>query len=100
MSDPCGPLGGVMFSEMRPSRPRAVLALALMFLAAPLGIGAQQAARMPRVGILGIGPTPSRQELEKSVAANPFWLSMKELGWVDGKNMLVERRFGESADQL
>jgi len=25
---------------------------------------------------------------------------MRQLGWVDGRNMVVERRFGESADQL
>jgi putative ABC transport system substrate-binding protein len=25
---------------------------------------------------------------------------MRQLGWVDGRNMIVERRFGESADQL
>jgi putative ABC transport system substrate-binding protein len=25
---------------------------------------------------------------------------MRQLGWVDGQNMVVERRFGESADQL
>ena len=25
---------------------------------------------------------------------------MRELGWVDGQNMVVERRFGESVDQL
>jgi len=25
---------------------------------------------------------------------------MREFGWVDGQNMVVERRFGESADQL
>src|SRR6266849_9805394 len=55
---------------------------------------------MARVGILGIGPAPSQQELAKSVSTNPFWLSMKELGWVDGQNMVVERRFGESAEQL
>src|SRR6266852_7549751 len=55
---------------------------------------------MARVGILGIGPAPSLQELAKSVATNPFWLSMRQLGWVDGQNLVVERRFGESADQL
>src|SRR4029077_7301560 len=42
----------------------------------------------------------SPQALAKSVSTNPFWLSMRELGWVDGQNMVVERRFGESADQL
>jgi putative ABC transport system substrate-binding protein len=69
-------------------------------LAAPLAAEAQRPEKMARVGILGIGTTPSPQELAKSVATNPFWLSMRELGWVDGQNMVVERRFGESVDQL
>jgi putative tryptophan/tyrosine transport system substrate-binding protein len=69
-------------------------------LAAPLTAQAQKSEKMARVGILGIGPAPSPQELAKSVSTNPFWLSMGQLGWVDGRNMVVERRFGESADQL
>jgi len=69
-------------------------------LAAPLAAEAQKSEKMARVGILGIGPAPNPQELAKSVSTNPFWLSMRELGWVDGQNMVVERRFGESADQL
>jgi len=69
-------------------------------LVAPPVVEAQQPGKMPRVGILGIGPTPSPQELAQSVATNQFWIAMKELGWVDGRNMLVERRFGESDDQL
>jgi len=74
--------------------------LAGSLLAAPLAAEAQKPEKIARVGILGIGPTPSPQELAKSVATNPFWLSMRQLGWVDGQNMVVERRFGESADQL
>jgi putative ABC transport system substrate-binding protein len=69
-------------------------------LAAPLAATAQKSEKKARVGILGIGTAPSPQELAKSVSTNPFWLSMRELGWVDGQNMVVERRFGESADQL
>ena len=69
-------------------------------LASPLAAEAQKPEKIARVGILGIGPAPSPQELAKSVATNPFWLSMRQLGWVDGQNMVVERRFGESADQL
>ncbi|HMH53266.1 MAG TPA: ABC transporter substrate-binding protein [Candidatus Acidoferrum sp.] len=69
-------------------------------LAAPLAAEAQKSEKMPRVGILNIGPAPSPRELAKSVSTNPFWMSMRELGWVDGQNMVVERRFGESADQL
>ena len=68
--------------------------------AATVAAEVQQAGKMVRVGILGVGRTPSPQELARSVAANPFWLSMKELGWVEGRNMLIERRFGESTEQL
>jgi putative ABC transport system substrate-binding protein len=69
-------------------------------LAAPRAAEAQKPGKMARVGVLGIGSAPSPDELAKSVATNPLWLSMKELGWVDGQNMVVERRFGESAEQL
>jgi putative ABC transport system substrate-binding protein len=80
---------------------RAFLAgTGVVLLAAPLAAEAQKSVKMARVGILGIGPTPSPQELAKSVSTNPFWISMRELGWVDGQNMVVERRFGESVDQL
>ena len=71
-----------------------------VLLAAPRTAYAQRSGKKARVGILGIGTAPSPQDLAKSVATNPFWLSMRELGWVDGQNMLVERRFGESAEQL
>ncbi len=74
--------------------------LTLGTLGAPLAADAQKSEKMARVGILGIGPAPSPQELAESVSTNPFWLSMRQLGWVDGQNMVVERRFGESADQL
>jgi putative tryptophan/tyrosine transport system substrate-binding protein len=69
-------------------------------LAAPLVAEGQKPEKMARLGILNIGPVPSPQELAKSVSTNPFWVSMRQLGWVDGQNMVVERRFGESADQL
>jgi putative ABC transport system substrate-binding protein len=69
-------------------------------LTTPFAAEAQKSEKMPRVGILGIGPAPSPPELAKSVATNRFWLSMRDLGWVDGQNMVVERRFGESTEQL
>jgi len=52
------------------------------------------------MGILNMGPAPTPQGLAKSVATNPFWLSMRQLGWVDGQNIVVERRFGETAEEL
>jgi len=77
-----------------------VVTIAGGLLASPHAVEAQKSGKMARVGILGLGPAPSPQELAKSVSTNPFWLAMRELGWVDGQNMIVERRFGESADQL
>jgi hypothetical protein len=74
--------------------------LAGSILLTPLAAEAQKSEKMARVGILGIGPVPSPQDLAKSVSTNPFWMSMRQLGWVDGQNMVVERPFGESADQL
>jgi len=31
---------------------------------------------------------------------NPFWVTLKDLGWVYGQNLVVEDRWGESADEL
>src|ERR1700687_3347825 len=69
-------------------------------LVAPLAAEAQKSEKLARVGILNLGPAPSPEELAQSVSTNQFWVSMRQLGWVDGQNMVVERRFGESADQL
>ena len=79
---------------------RRFIAVMTALLAAPFLAEAQKSGKMARVGILGVGPAPSLEELAKSVATNRFWISMRALGWVDGQNMIVERRFGESADQL
>ena len=85
---------------MTASRVALTVTLGLTLLVASLAVEAQKSEKKARVGILGIGTAPRPQELAKSVSTNPFWLSMKELGWVDGNNMVVERRFGESTDQL
>ena len=69
-------------------------------VAAPLAAAAQQPGKTARVGELLVGPAPSPEELARAISTSPFWLAMKELGWVDGHNIVVERRYGESADQL
>jgi putative ABC transport system substrate-binding protein len=74
--------------------------LSISLVSAPLAAEAQKSEKTARVGILGLGPVPSPQALATSVSTNPFWTSMRQLGWVDGQNMVVERRFGESVDQL
>jgi putative ABC transport system substrate-binding protein len=60
--------------------------------------GAQPAARRPVIGLLSIGtdptlPLPSRWQA--------FFEGLRTLGWVDGQNVRVERRFsGGDAGQV
>jgi putative ABC transport system substrate-binding protein len=69
-----------------------------VLLVAPLAAEAQQAGKIPRIGYLLVGPVPSRQQVATN--PSPFWMGMKELGWIEGQNLIVEWRGGESADQL
>jgi len=76
-------------------------------LATQLVAEAQEKGKIPRIGYLFVGSVPSPEDIAKGVAAtnpnlktNPFWMGMKELGWVEGQNLIVEWRGGESADQL
>ncbi len=55
--------------------------LALGLLAGPLPAEAQQAGKMPRVGYLSYG--------RKSPALNPFRQGLRELGYVDGQNIVI-----------
>ncbi len=60
-------------------------------LAAPLVTEGQQAGRMYRVGILGEKASdPSEARLWET-----FRLRLRELGWIEGKNILIEDRWVE-----
>lgn len=66
-------------------------------LAGPLGAGAQERAKMPRVGVLGPG---SASEMLK-VQREPFERGLRELGWNPSVNVLLEYRYGgESPTRL
>jgi putative ABC transport system substrate-binding protein len=60
-----------------------------MLLAAPLGAQAQQAGTVPRIGWLG-GPT--RESAEPFL--REFQRGLKDLGWIEGQNIVIEWRFG------
>src|SRR6266852_5786145 len=59
-------------------------------LAAPLAAEAQPAAKVPRIGVLGSG---SRSDL--SPRLDPFRQGLRELGWVEGQNIVIDYRFAE-----
>ena len=82
------------------SRRRDVLRLcAAAFLAVgataawPPAMRAQQSAKVPRVGWIWIGPSAGDH-----VEVAGFRQGLKELGYVEGENVVVDYRFGEDRD--
>ena len=69
---------------------RAFLAGAAGLLAAPLAAQAQPAGKVHRIGYLSsTSATAARHLLEA------FWQGLGELGWVEGKNVVIESRFAD-----
>jgi putative tryptophan/tyrosine transport system substrate-binding protein len=64
---------------------RTFLVTTAGFLAVPLALEAQ---KLPSVGLLSIGADPS-----KPVVWLPFLERLRELGYVEGRNIAIERRF-------
>jgi putative tryptophan/tyrosine transport system substrate-binding protein len=53
---------------------------------------AQQGERMRRIGVLTGGPRPDDQDAQANIAA--FLEGLKQLGWVDGRNVRIDYRWG------
>jgi putative ABC transport system substrate-binding protein len=70
---------------------RAFLAGTLGLLAAPFAAEAQQGARVYRIGLLSEGAHP---------LSRPLTDALRELGWVEGRNLKFERRSADRGDQL
>ena len=58
----------------------------------PLAVGAQQANRMPRIGVL-LASEEGDQDLQARLAG--LRQGLERLGWSDGRNLRVDYRFGE-----
>jgi putative ABC transport system substrate-binding protein len=59
-------------------------------LAAPFAAGAQQPGKVYRIGYLS---APSRESVEHVVEA--FLRRLRELGWIEGENLIIEYRWAE-----
>jgi putative ABC transport system substrate-binding protein len=70
-------------------------ALAGGLLAAPLGLEAQPQKTSVGVGELLLRPPPGPQEKRPSLTA----AALKDLGWVEGQNLTMDRRWAESREQ-
>jgi putative ABC transport system substrate-binding protein len=67
-----------------------VIALALGVLVGPLAADAQQGAKVPRIGLLSPF-SPSATALWHQA----FRQGLRDLGWVEGKNISIEYRYAE-----
>src|SRR5499426_1693797 len=68
------------------------LAVVLTFslLAAPLAADAQQAGKVPRIGLLSLTSRSDRPPL-----LDAFRQSLRELGWIEGQNIVIDYRYAE-----
>ena len=59
-------------------------------LAAPLAADAKQAGKVPRIGYLGLTSPSDRPPL-----LDAFRQELRELGWVEGQNIVIDYRYAE-----
>jgi putative ABC transport system substrate-binding protein len=74
------------------------LNLCAMLFAFCLPAQAQQQAKIPRIGFLSVqvSPTPTTP----NPLADAFRQGLRDLGYIEGKNILVEYRYAEGKDDL
>lgn len=75
---------------MTVARRRFVIGLPLALFAAPVAVGAQPTKRVYRLGVLAIAPIFTSLPVGIALAD-----ALRELGYVEGKNLVVERRYAE-----
>ena len=81
-------------TTIRDFAPRALLAIigaVITLLAAPPVIRAQQLENLPRISFLGTAP-----ERVQGVFVDAFRGSLGDAGFVDGRNVVLDVRFGNS----
>jgi putative ABC transport system substrate-binding protein len=71
-----------------------IVAMVAETIAAPLGAREKGATAIRRIGVLGSGAEPTPAELLQAYAP------LRELGWVEGQNLLVERRYANGRAEL
>src|SRR6516225_1941221 len=61
----------------------------------PLAARAQQPAKVARIGYLDLGPASARASRVQALRAG-----LRDLGWIEGKNIVVEFRWADGVQQL
>ena len=77
-------------SPRRVCLPRPAFVLVFLAVLMPLAVGAQPPGKMPRVGVLS-GATPATTAIRYEALRR----GLRELGYVEGKNIVLEFRYAE-----
>jgi putative ABC transport system substrate-binding protein len=81
--------------EKRMSKTIAVLMVTTVMLATVSVTEAQQSKKVPRIGYLGDGSAAARA----AITLEPFRKGLRELGYVEGRNVLIEVRWTDSKSE-
>ncbi len=71
-------------------RRRVLAMIAGALLAAPVAVGAQQAAKVARIGLLSLNASSASPQFFE-----PFLQRLRDLGYVEGRNVVIEYRDAE-----
>jgi putative ABC transport system substrate-binding protein len=74
-------------------RPVLMIILTLGLLAAPLAAEAQQPGKIYRIGFLSLGSPPTSVTPSSGIEA--FRQRLREFGYVEGRNVVIESRWGQ-----
>jgi putative tryptophan/tyrosine transport system substrate-binding protein len=61
----------------------------------PLAARAQEPAKVAHIGYLGVGPASAWSSRVEALRAG-----LRDLGWIEGKNIVIEFRWADNVDQL
>ncbi len=81
---------------MKPKEAWLTITLALVFFVVPLIADAQQPGKIPTIGYLSQNTAPAGTPYRLLEA---FLEGLRELGYVEGKNIIIERRYTEGENE-
>jgi putative tryptophan/tyrosine transport system substrate-binding protein len=61
----------------------------------PIAVQAQQPAKVARIGYLSLGPASASSSRVESLRTG-----LRDLGWIEGKNIVIEFRWADKVDEL
>jgi putative ABC transport system substrate-binding protein len=76
-----------------------LIALTLSLAVALHPVSAQSGTRVPRIGWLSSGPPLADEQRQQSPGVGLFLQGLRELGWLEGQNLVIEWRFAEASDE-